>query len=110
MIDTKIKEKVIRERVLGGQSIEHLSKTYGVSPGTISRWAKKYIRDNGAISPELYAQDMGKEIERLTEEVRRLRAERDILHTLILESMQRGAPGADAAYKYLEKTLEEKNN
>ena len=72
MVDPKLRDEIIKERIMGKQTVTELSSRYGVSPGTVSRWASQYIKEHGSNTLTELAMDKDAEIERLRTENRRL--------------------------------------
>ena len=96
---SKIKEIVLKERLINERPIKDLCDIYGVSASTISRWANEWIEENGELKdPDNFVLDRVEEIQRLRrdndrvrEENERLRMENEIYRKMILDAMNSGA-------------------
>ena len=99
MVEKKIKEIVVKERLVNGRSIRDLCDVYGVSPSSVSRWANEWIKENGDLTdPDDFVMDRLAEIarlkkanEKIREENERLRMENEIYRGMIMDAIGRGA-------------------
>ncbi len=95
MIDYDLKLEIVRQRVEEGRTITELSKKYGVSVGSISRWTNDYKNSEALRKRISSTKDRDVEIERLRKENERLRIEVDVYKDL-LKSIAQGAKQVDA--------------
>jgi transposase-like protein len=88
MVSERIKEKVVRERLLYKKTVAEVVEKFGVSAGSVSRWTRDFINNHNI--EELQIDDneltrLRREVKRLSGEVDRLTCEKEMLQDLFLQ-------------------------